>query len=310
MSITTIAQDPAGNVWLDLANPAFDELREVAKRYSLHPSSVEDCLDPTHLPKGERFENAWFFILRVFDENSHSHADTVQELTRKVAIFIGSTFVITIHRTELGFLKTTADHYQSILKNSPDKPINVQQVFFDIVLSGLNTYNPPLEKGLELLSLMENQVFLQQSGDAELIRNAYFFKSRIFIVKRMVRMVSDSWSKLTFSQHDSGPWIQEIRDTTDDLLFYCEDLIETTHQLMNLHISLQSQRTNEVMRILTVFSVIFLPLNLIAGIYGMNFEFMPELKNPHGYPIVLGVMLTVATTATAWVVRRGWHRNR
>ncbi len=122
-------------------------------------------------------------------------------------------------------------------------------------------------------------------------------------------MISDSWSKLTLTSPESSPWMQEIRDTTDDLLFYCEDLIETTHQLMNLYISLQSQRTNEVMRVLTVFSVIFMPLNLIAGIYGMNFEFMPELKNPYGYFLTLATMALIAGAVSYWIVKKGWLQS-
>ncbi len=306
MPVTTVLKDSTGSIWIDLANPTTDELREIEKKFSLHPSSVEDCLDPTHLPKCEKIENLWFFILRVFDDQSGNHADTAQELTRKVALFIGPKFLITIHRSELPFLKSIISNFTLSSQLNIESPTNLSQIFFEIVSRGLNTYNTPLENGLQLLSHMENLVFLQQTSDSELIKNAYYLKSRIFIIKRMVRMISDSWSKFTFSNKDSEPWLQEILDTTDDLLFYSEDLIETTHQLMNLHISLQSQRTNEVMRVLTVFSVIFMPLNLIAGIYGMNFEFMPELKSPYGYPIILGTMAVVAGTVSLWIVKRGW----
>jgi magnesium transporter len=309
MSVNHVIQDASGNIWVDLSNPTHDELREVAKKYALHPTSVEDCLDPTHLPKGEKIDNIWFFILRVFDESCGSHADTVQELTRKVAIFVGTNYLISIHRTELIFLKSTVDHYTQIHAKTPEASLNIQQIFFELVSRGLNTYNPPLDKGMDILSQMENQVFLQQSSNAELIKNAYYLKSRVFIIKRMVRMVSDSWAKLTIANPESGPWMQEIRDTTDDLMFYCEDLIETTHQLMNIHISLQNHRTNEVMRVLTVFSVIFLPLNLIAGIYGMNFEIMPELRHPYGYPATIGLMALVAGAVAVWIVKRGWLKD-
>ncbi len=310
MSITTLIKDSTGNVWMDLSNPTHEELREIATKFSLHPTSVEDCLDPTHLPKGERIDKIWFFILRVFDENCGVHADTVQELTRKVAIFVGPHFVISIHRTDLSFIKSCNEYYQQQFPSNIENSLNIQQIFFDLISRGLSTYHPPLEKGMDLLAQMENQVFLKQRTDSELIQNAYYLKSRIFIIKRMVRMVSDNWTKLTLTNPDAAPWMQEIRDTTDDLLFYCEELIETTHQLMNLHISLQSHRTNEVMRVLTVFSVIFLPLNLIAGIYGMNFEFMPELKQPYGYPLTLTLMAIVAASVSIWVVKRGFLRDR
>ncbi len=295
---------------MDVSYPHPEELRELAQQFALHPSSVEDCLDPTHLPKVERIGNTWFFILRMFDPQSDPRADTVQELTRKVAIFIGPQFLISIHRTELGFLKKIVESYENHSDVDPEKPLNIQQIFFEIIARGLETYGPPLDHGMELLAHMENQVFLQHQTGAEVIQHAYYLKSKIFIIKRMVRMVSDSWTKFTAFNADAGPWLQEIRDTTDDLMFYCEDLIETTHQLMNLHISLESQRTNEVMRVLTVFSVIFLPLNLIAGIYGMNFDFMPELKHPYGYPLALGLMILVAGSVAFWIVRRGWLKER
>lgn len=306
MAIDTVVSDSFGKVWIDITDPTHDELIAIANKFDLHPSSVEDCLDPTHLPKGEKIGHTWFFILRLFDEHSGPHADTVQELTRKIALFIGPSFLISIHRTELSFLTESKRLYapenSSILKATLD----IQQVFFELVSRALNTYHAPLEKGMALLSHMETQVFLQQNPEAEFIRNAYYFKSRVFVIKRMVRMISDGWAKLTVANPESAPWLQEIRDTTDDLMFYCEDLIETTHHLMNMYLSLQSHKTNEVMRILTVFSVIFMPLNLIAGIYGMNFEFIPELKNPYGYPFTLALMALIAAAMSYWIVKRGW----
>lgn len=314
MSIRTIVKDSEGLIWLDLTNPTIEELKEVAAQFGLHPSSVEDCLDPSHLPKVERIDNHWFYILRVFDEHSGLESDTMQELTRKVALFLGPQHIISIHRSELAFINGLIESFGA--KGSVGssialpRPLPLQQVFFEIISRGLNTYNPPLDQGMEQLSKMENQVFLQQTSSTELIRSAYFLKSRVFIIKRMVRMISDGWTKVSFASPEANPWMQEIRDTTEDLLFYCEDLLETTHQLMNLHLSLQSHRTNEVMRILTVFSAIFLPLNLIAGIYGMNFEFMPELKNPWGYPLTLILMAIIAGSVAVWIVKKGWLGER
>ncbi|MEY4616748.1 MAG: hypothetical protein RJB66_1708 [Pseudomonadota bacterium] len=314
MSTRSVIKDSEGLIWIDLINPSREELAEVARQFGLHPSSVDDCLDPSHLPKVERIDNHWFFILRVFDEHSGLESDTVQELTRKVALFLGPQHIISIHRTELSFINGLIESLgaKGALGSTVElkRPLQLQQLFFELISRGLNTFNPPLDLGLEQLSKMENQVFLQQTSSTELIRSAYFLKSRVFIIKRMVRMISDGWTKVSFATQEATPWMQEIRDTTEDLLFYCEDLLETTHQLMNLHLSLQSHRTNEVMRILTVFSVIFLPLNLIAGIYGMNFEFMPELKSAYGYPLTLILMAVVAGSVAVWIVKKGWLGER
>ncbi len=86
--------------WLDISNPTPEYLNEVAAEYGLHPTSVQDCLQPEHLPKFEMIDEVGFVVLRAFERECSMEADTVQELTRKIAIFYGDAFVITIHRTD------------------------------------------------------------------------------------------------------------------------------------------------------------------------------------------------------------------
>src|SRR4051812_10442446 len=105
MSIRTVLQRTEPPlVWLDIVQPTPEELQEVAKTHGLQPTSVNDCLDPEHLPKFEQFETYTFVIIRAFDLQAQHTCATVQELTRKVAIFSGQNFLITIHRTEQPWL--------------------------------------------------------------------------------------------------------------------------------------------------------------------------------------------------------------
>src|SRR5688500_14533949 len=92
--------------WLDVVSPTSDELSQIASTYNLPPTAVQDCLEPEHLPKIERFENCTFIIVRAFGDRAFEdpEADTVQELTRKIAIFFAPKVFITIHRKDLGFL--------------------------------------------------------------------------------------------------------------------------------------------------------------------------------------------------------------
>jgi magnesium transporter len=85
-----------------------------------------------------------------------------------------------------------------------------------------------------------------------------------------------------------------------------EEVYDSINSLMNIYISLSSQRTNEVMRTLTVFTAFFLPLTFIVGVYGMNFHYMPELNHPSGYPMVLGLMLFITLFIWIWFKRKGW----
>ena len=113
----------------------------------------------------------------------------------------------------------------------------------------------------------------------------------------------------------SNPLFQDLKDAIDSLFFYADELLESVNGLVNLHVSMSSQRTNEashrsneVMRVLTVFSIFFMPLNFIAGIYGMNFEHMPELKTSWGYPVVLLSMGFITAAIYLWARRKGWIR--
>ena len=90
--------------WLDVVDPSPAELEQVGRDYGLHPTSIQDCLDPEHLPKYEKIGDIAFIITRSYDDACADEADTVQELTRKVAIFVGSNFVITVHRKDQPFM--------------------------------------------------------------------------------------------------------------------------------------------------------------------------------------------------------------
>jgi magnesium transporter len=102
---------------------------------------------------------------------------------------------------------------------------------------------------------------------------------------------------------------QGLRENIERNLFYTEDVLENVTGLLNLHLSLAAQKTNEVMRVLTVFSIFFLPLNFLAGVYGMNFDYMPELRHIHGYHYVLASMSIISLVIFIWVYKRGWLKR-
>jgi magnesium transporter len=100
--------------------------------------------------------------------------------------------------------------------------------------------------------------------------------------------------------------MQDLRDYYVKADTQLEEVYENIHSLLNIYISLSSQRTNEVMRTLTVFTAFFLPLTFIVGVYGMNFKYMPELEAHWGYPGVIGLMLAITIAVWIWFKRKGW----
>jgi magnesium transporter len=115
--------------------------------------------------------------------------------------------------------------------------------------------------------------------------------------------------RLVPASEPTAPLFQDLRENAESMYSYAEELIEDVNSLLSIQLALAQHRTSEVVRVLTVFSVFFLPLTFIVGIYGMNFDFMPELRQRWGYPGVMAGMALVTLTIYLWFRRRGWLRG-
>lgn len=308
---------PDSFVWIDVVNPSKKQLDTLAKEYQLHATSVKDCLDPEHLPKFERIGAVNFFILRAFDDNSSPTCDTVQELTRKIAIFTGDKFLITVHRKDQAFIKTLREKWETQAGDTHAGPVRAM-VLSDIIRESFYSFEKPIDAGLDQLEGFEMAIFGAEGTKPFKLKGGYYLKRKAFVFKRILRYSQDVLTKISASgDPGAAPFYQDLRETLDGIYFYADELLENVNSLLNLHISLASQttneaslRTNEVVRVLTIFSIFFLPLNFIAGIYGMNFDYMPELRHESGYFVVLACMLAVAISIYSWLHSKGWLHRR
>lgn len=307
--------DFAGFHWLDISNPTPEYLNEIAAQYDLHPTSVQDCLQPEHLPKFEMINEVGFVVLRAFDRECSSEADTVQELTRKIAIFYADEFVITIHRTEQPYLQSLLEKWQK--RHLKDPLITPEHILADAINEVVRSYEKPVLDCIGSLENFEQEIFGAGTHRKFRMQNGYFLKRKVSVYKRILRSTHEPLNKV-MANAESGlmPHFQNARELIDSLYFYADEVSESINSLLNLHISLSSQktnvashRTNEVVRVLTIFSCFFLPINFIASIYGMNFRHMPELEHPYGYAGALALMAAVVIGIFIWFRRSGWLKK-
>lgn len=273
-------------------------------------------MDPVHLPKYERLGALTFLIVRIYDSQAPMKADSVQSLTRKVAIFSTPDFIITLHRLDPDWMeqqlvqRCLREQIEADEENPPavGAPSQVPNFLLRFLNRCIRTYTTPIERAEDELDSFENAV-MESEPSPSMLKALHATRRRLSLMKRILIHTRDVINNLIPGFENLSPLYQDLRENVATLIFLSDELLEDTHASLNLHFNLNSQKTSEVMRILTVFSVFFMPLNFLAGIYGMNFEHMPELHWRWGYPFVIASMIAVSGTIGFWFWRRGWLRT-
>lgn len=287
--------------WIDVVGPTAAELTALAAEFDLPPTAVEDSLDPEHLPKLERFGETTFLILRARDRSAPDDASTPQELTRKVAIFQREGLLVTVHRVDLQELSDLRDRFGVPGEADPSHVA----LLAALILAILDSYDFPLGVNEAKLDAFEEGLF-DDDIPAPTLREMHNLKRRIGLTRRLLWQMSNVLSKLVPPAERAEPVYQDMRESAEAYLFWVEQIYDEVTQLLQLHLAMSSNKTNEVMRVLTVFSAFFLPLTFVVGVYGMNFVNMPELRTSSGYFVVLGVMVAMSAGVYIWFRRRGW----
>jgi magnesium transporter len=286
-----------GCIWIDIEHPEIEELETLSKQFNLHQYTVRDCMEPDHLPKFEALDDFNFVIIRVYAADIDDRAHTAQELTNKIAVFFNDKVLITIHRRSFDFISEIYNKYIPTLKIH-----TISEIFSKIMWYGLHSYEKPAQVISDEIDNIESSIFLQ-SIQPQQLEHIYFLKRKASICKKMLLQTTDILSRHHSSKNDKIV-IQDIKDLHLRLITLFDQAQEDAHNLSNVYISLSAQKTNDVMKLLTVFSVFFMPLTFIAGIYGMNFDNMPELHTKNGYFATMIVMVLIAAVIFIWFKRR------
>lgn len=290
-------------IWVDIQASPSEAEKELLKSFGCHPLAIKDAYRLRHPPKVEFFENQTFLLFRGIS----SFNDKLDFNHLQIALFVGERFIITRHYSR----SYSIDHWLNAdtLAHLLQQP---SALALRILLYSSGKYLEQMLEFEESLSELEDQ--MQQHADDDMLRELILYKTRL----RKLRRVFDYHQKLTATLLDT-PSDQypadndELRHIAQDLFERCERLhslssmyFEICGDLIDGYLSISSHQLNLTMRVLTVITAIFVPLGFIAGLYGMNFENMPELKNPYAYFITLGVMISTASTLLIVFWKKRW----
>lgn len=289
--------------WFDIQEPLSSDFEQLSSEFSLPHLLLQDTLRPEHLPKYESTEDGHFLMLRCFDPEQGKLATTVQELSRKIALFISHEKLLTIHRSELQYLNKIKNKCQR-----KDVPDSIQGLVHLLVLSTIRTYEDPIDAIQEMYEEFETEV-LGSKAEKLNINRIYHFRRQTFLIKRILKQTTDALSRSRDFWENHPSMLQDLKENLDQLYFQLDEVSDNFEHLFALHVALNDQRANDVMKVLTVFSSVLLPLNFLASFYGMNFKELPGLDSFHALITLVLAMLLLSILSIWYFKSKGWFRT-
>lgn len=273
--------------WIDFEHPDQAELEKVTSSLELDVNVVGDTIQHGHLPKIEQFKGYTFIILRAYSAAPNANVRSVGGLSSKISFFLKEKQLITIHRSSFEFLSAVKTDHQ-----------DAEALMLDIFKLMLTSYEKPLEIQKAKMDDFERLIFLK-NGRVISIEALYYQKAKARIAKKVLFLTQSVLNQLTVKPELNSN-LQDLKETVINYLLQYDEIIEDSHTILNSYLSVTSQKNNDVMKLLTIFSAFFLPLTFIVGIYGMNFDVMPELRWENGYFIIIGVMCVISLFIFIW----------
>ncbi len=290
--------------WLNLSGiHDISVIEQFGQHFDIHPLALEDILNTQHRPKVEEMEGYALIIVKMlfFDEQTQA-IDSEQ-----VSLILGRNYVITFQEREGDVFEGVRGRLQRshgrIRQRGPD------YLAYALLDSIVDSYFAILEKVGDRLTLLEEE--LTRNPDQTALAKIYHYKREILKLRKSIWPLRELINELykeepAFITEGTRVFLRDLYDHTIQVLDTIEIFRDTVTGLQDLYMSAVGNRMNEIMKVLTIMASIFIPLTFIAGIYGMNFEYIPELKWRWGYFAVWGVMVVCVAGMLVYFKRKKW----
>ena len=290
-------------IWINVGGVHKVEMVEtLGKQFSLHPLLLEDVTNTDQRPKLDDYEAYIFLVMKML-----SLTDRKDIAVEQVSFVLGKNYVIS-------FQENGTDVFQPVRERLRGGKGRLRQSGADYLLYAL--VDAIVDQYFAVLELSGEQIEAVQQGvvddpKPETLNEIHALKRQLLFVRRAVWPLRDVMTNLSrsdcpFLQHPTKVFFRDVYDHVVQIVDTIEILREMVSASLDIYLSSVSYRLNAIMRVLTVITTIFMPLSFIASIYGMNFEYMPELRSPWGYPLVLGVMAAVGVGMLVLFRNKRW----
>lgn len=301
--------DKKNLVWVDFfAESEADRIEAdniMLNVFKFHPLAVEDARETRNQPKIEAFTEYLFFIVHGVKPGE---TNTTNFATKELDGFVGKNFLVTYHQEVFRSIEKVKHHIrETTFSCERGAAYLLHQILDEIV----DLYMPIVDDFDTVINELEDRIFRMRRANNLILGEIMDVKRSVARLRRISTKQLDVLYKMSHGQfplidEHIQPFYRDVHDHLMRISDLAENYRDLVSGLLEIHFAVISNKTNDVMKVMAIFSAIMLPLSLIAGIYGMNFENMPELKTAYGYFAVLGLMLVVAIILLIYFWRKGW----
>jgi magnesium transporter len=310
-----------GIMWININDLSdIEAIKKLEGLYDIHPLTIEDVLSTRQQPKVETFPNYRYFSFKTIklgntinEKSKKKKADSEDDIfINQISMIIMKDILITFQ--EIPKQAQPIDAFNKIRKQLLDnlgtiRTRGTDYLAYSIIDIEVDEYYLALAHLEEHIEDFEERAII--TSDDNFISEIQDTKKYIYQIKRVMlplreNLVNISHQALPFSSDDLKPFLQDLHENLNNAIDIVDSYREWLSNIMDVNLSVLSYQMNKVMKILATVSAIFIPLTFIAGVYGMNFQFMPELSKPWAYPIVLGGMAVVAVGMVVFFKIRKW----
>ncbi len=290
--------------WINVngLNNATD-ITKIGEYFKIHPLILEDIVNTNQRPKIDEFENYIFVVLKMLYHNKQNEL-----LTEHISFIIGTDYVLTFQETEEDIFQPIRQRFQN--QASRLRNFGADYLAFSLMDAIIDNYAVVIESFGTKVEITEDELFLESSRDG-ISRDIQYLKHELLRLRRNIlpsrevisRIVKLESKLITIKTHDYLKDLQDhILQINDNIDLYRE----MVWGLMDMHMTTMSNKMNGIMKVLTIISTIFIPLTFIVGVYGMNFDNMPELHSKYGYFILWGIMVVLFLALLLFFRRKKW----
>jgi magnesium transporter len=278
-------------------------IEKIGKHFSIHPLILEDILHTGQRPKMEDFEDYIFLVVKMFYYDEKDDEIKMEQ----VSLLLGSNFVISFQEREGDIF----DPIRERIRNHKGRirMMKADYLGYALLDTIVDNYFIILEKIGEDIENIEEELVTRPTPETlqtihNLKRELIVLRKSIWPLREVVNSLERGESPLI--NEATGVYLRDVYDHTIQVIDTIETFRDMVSGMLDIYLSSISNKMNEVMKVLTIIATIFIPLTFVAGIYGMNFEFMPELKWHWGYFAALLVMVAVAVIMVFYFRRKRW----